>query len=248
MIAEAIEKIVKLATPKTYEIGKDTYTIDSSMRRIEPHVDRVKRIAFSSLDGVVKALKCEINRDEIQKPVFVNVDRHDHVSVFTTYRRDNLGRDSLYEAAPELPLPFSEWSSHDDAIIMLRSQFEQNGDVEYLLDLLSRLSSDDSVTSEDNGVTQKITATTGVDLKRYETPKARVILAPFRTFLEVGQPESEFLLRIKAGDKEKGVPPKVGIIEADGGAWKLAAKANIANYFRAHLADLIENGDVIVTE
>ena len=38
----------------------------------------------------------------------------------------------------------------------------------------------------------------------------------FRTFLEVEQPESEFLLRV---DPDEGI----GFFEADGGIWKLEA-------------------------
>lgn len=248
MIKEAIEKIVSLATPKTYQIGSDTYTIDQNMRRVTPHVDRPPKMGFTSLDGIVQAIKTEIGREEVTKPLFVNIESHEDVRVFTTYRHDNLDRDLLYVASPDLPAKFAEWSYHEDAIIMLRSRFIPNEGTEYLLDLLARISNEDSVTSEDNGVSQKVSASMGIALKSFEQVKPRVALAPFRTFLEVPQPESEFLLRIKPGDKESGTQPKVGIIEADGGAWKLAAKHNIADYFQEHLAELIAEGQVVVAE
>lgn len=248
MLKAAIEYITTLATPKTYDLNGDTYTNDANMRRIAPHVDRPSKMGFSSLDGIVQAIQTEISREEVTKPLFVNIESHEDVRVFTTYRHDNLDRDLLYTASPELPAKFSEWSNHEDAIIMLRSRFIPNGGTEYLLDLLARISNEDSVTSEDNGVSQKVSATMGVALKSLEQVKPRVALAPFRTFLEVQQPESEFLLRIKPGDKESGTPPKVGIIEADGGAWRLAAKHNIADYFREHLAGLIAAGQVVVAE
>lgn len=246
MIKEAIEKIVSLATPKTYEIGDDTYTIDPNMKRITPHVDRPTAIAFSSLDGVVQAIQTEMER--VTQPVFVSVSSHKKIEVFTTYRKDNMARDLLYTATPDLPEPFRTWSEHDDTIIMLRSRFIQNEGAEYLLDLLSRISSEDSVQSEDNGVSQKVSATKGVALKAFERVKSRVLLAPFRTFLEVEQPESEFILRLKQGDKEKGTQTQIGIIEADGGAWKLAAKHSIADYFRGQLGDLLEENKVVVAE
>ena len=68
-----------------------------------------------------------------------------------------------------------------------------------------------------------------------------VRLRPFRTFLEVEQPESEFLLLV---DADKGI----GLFEADGGVWKLEAKRNIADYFASHLADLIDAGQVVVMQ
>lgn len=36
------------------------------------------------------------------------------------------------------------------------------------------------------------------------------------------------------------------LYEADGGAWKLEAKRNIAAYLGEKLADLVENGNVVV--
>lgn len=66
-----------------------------------------------------------------------------------------------------------------------------------------------------------------------------VHLQPYRTFLEVAQPASDFLLRI---DKD-GHP---ALYEADGGAWKLEAKRSIAAYLGGQLADLVESGNVVV--
>ena len=78
-----------------------------------------------------------------------------------------------------------------------------------------------SVTSEDNGVTQTVEARKGIALKAREQVKPRVPLCPFRTFLEVEQPESEFLVRMREGGE-------IGLFEADGGMWKLDAK-NLSN-------------------
>lgn len=66
-------------------------------------------------------------------------------------------------------------------------------------------------------------------------------LRPFRTFLEVEQPESEFLLRV---DPDEGI----GFFEADGGIWKLEAKKNIADYFLKNMGDLIDAGKVVVMQ
>ena len=39
---------------------------------------------------------------------------------------------------------------------------------------------------------------------------------------------------------------KITLIEADGGVWKLEATRNIAGYFEDKLAELIEDGRVVV--
>ena len=49
------------------------------------------------------------------------------------------------------------------------------------------------------------------------------------------------LLRLKEGGG-------VALFEADGGAWELEARANIANRLREDLAELIQTGVCIVVE
>lgn len=124
-------------------------------------------------------------------------------------------------------------------LIQLRSLFLQTPDVAYLLDLLSKMSDEEKVTSQDNGVTQVVEARKGVALKEQVEVRPRVKLTPFRTFLEVDQPESEFLLRVGDGGQ-------VGLFEADGGVWKLVAKRSIAAYLEGRLKDLVEAGRVVI--
>ena len=101
------------------------------------------------------------------------------------------------------------------------------------------MTDENSISTQDNGVTQTVEARQGIALKERVEIRPRVVLQPFRTFLEVDQPESEFLLRV---DAEKGI----GLFEADGGVWKLEAKKNIAAYFAKNLSDLIEAGQVVI--
>lgn len=76
------------------------------------------------------------------------------------------------------------------------------------------------------------TAATKVDVNSKLAPvksSARPIvrLAPYRTFREIKQPESEFLLRSRIDDNNV---PKLALYEADGGAWKISAIHGIAEY------------------
>ncbi len=88
-------------------------------------------------------------------------------------------------------------------------------------------------------MTQTVEAKSGIALTAAVEVRPYVNLQPFRTFLEVAQPESMFLLRL---DNEG----HVALIEADGGVWKLEATRNIAAYFEKNLADLIGAGRVVV--
>lgn len=61
-----------------------------------------------------------------------------------------------------------------------------------------------------------------------------VKLKPYRTFLEVDQPVSEFIFRMKQ-DKYDGV--LCALFEADGGAWKMEATERIKKYLESELKE-----------
>lgn len=236
MIKEAIQYLVSLKENKTYQIGGDTYS-DHELVRIEPHVDRPARISVTGLDSIVKLVRNELDLFD-SLPVFIRVDGARSVSVFTALDAV-MERDSLYEAKCDVPGFRDGYRGTEAAIIELRSKFAPGEGVDYLLNLLSRISTENGVTTRDNGVSQEVEARQGISLRAMVQVKPRVSLRPYRTFLEVEQPESEFLLRV---DAEEGV----GLFEADGGMWAMDAKRRIAAYFEEKLAEEIHGGKVVV--
>lgn len=236
MLKEFVEKIVELATPQTYTVNGDTYSIDR-LHRIAPHVDRPETFHVSGLDSIEKLVRNEIHKLPVRQ-VMVRVCGPTRVEVSTTFR-DDLSRDTLYIAESDVPGFRDGFRDRETALIQLRSLFAPTPDLDYLLTLLSRVSKEANVTSTDNGVTQQVEARAGIALLDTIQIKPRVSLQPFRTFLEVAQPESEFLLRLD----ENG---RVGLWEADGGVWKLEAKRLIASWLGDALADLVEVGSVVI--
>ena len=237
MLAKMIDKIVSLKQTQTFEIGGQTYT-DGHLTRIPPHVDRPECITVSGLDGVCKLIRTEM--EKVGVTILVQARSYKTVEVMTTYLPD-FSRNALYRAEADVPGLRTGFRDRETALIELRSLFIPNEGTQYLLDLLSRITDEKSVSSRDNGVTQVVEARQGVALNAVVEVKPRILLRPFRTFLEVEQPESEFLLRVNA---DKGI----GFFEADGGVWRLEAKRNIADYFARNLADLIDAGRVVVMQ
>lgn len=235
MLKEFVEKIVSLKENKIYEINGESYS-DNDLVRIAPHVDRPSVESVTSLDSIVKLIKNEMRL--VNQKIFVRVTRHDIVEVFTAYDK-YYKRNRLYDAKADTPSDCLGWNDYENAMIAFRSRFKQTEDIEYLLSILSRISDENSITSEDNGVTQKVEARAGIALAMKETVRPRVTLAPFRTFLEVDQPESEFLLRLREGRQ-------IGLFEADGGMWKLQAKSNIKDYLEKNLEAEIAAKNVVV--
>lgn len=236
MLKAMINRIVELAAPTTYEIGGYTYSSDN-LKLVKPVKWAPEGIDVTGLDSVCKLVRNEAGL--VGRKIFVRVAAYNRVEVFTTYD-DQYERSYLYRCTADTPsVTVNRFSPYENAVIELRSLYIPNEDTDYLLQLLSSISSESKVTSTDNGVTQTVEAKQGIALSQMVAVKPRVSLKPFRTFIEVEQPESEFLLRI-SGDG------KIGLYEADGGVWKLEATRNVAGYFEDKLADLIEKGDVVV--
>lgn len=241
MLKELIEHIQETTKPFIREIEGRTFVISgrAGAEEILPSVFKTKTLSLQSLEALVTMVQNEAANMEL--PLFITVPDHLTVRCFGHPDPDlRYDRKIYYEAkAADVPGFHGGFREQGKAIIELRSQFVPGEGTEYLLGLLSRISKDSGVTSSDNGVSQVVEARQGVALKTNVNVKPRVPLRPFRTFQEVEQPESEFLLRL---DGEGNI----GLFEADGGMWKLAARKTVKAFLEEKLADLIAAGSVYI--
>ncbi len=222
--------------PQIHDIGGKIYS-SVSLYPVEEPTRIAKQITFNNLKSLVTMIKAE--RDRFSLPIYINVSNHTEVNVFDSMN-ERLERQTPFRCVSEgSRFEFGRNYDYESFVIALRSMFVQNDDVQNLLELLQRVSNIESVEAEDDGITQRITASSGTSLNRTLTAAPIRTLAPFRTFREVEQPKSDFLFRISNGNK-------FALYEADGGAWKLAAKNRILEYFEFELAEEIKNGAVIV--
>ena len=239
MSRELYDRIQETAKTEVLHIGTKDYTTEK-VYMVEDPIYFPENFCVNTLAGLAEILKTEIDRHTYQ-PMIVNV-RYSHVvEVFAAYD-DRFVRSNPYTARfDSVPLTIGQYMPHEEFMIELRSKYVRNDDVEYLLGLLASVVDENSVKSTDNGLSQKVEVQKGITTIGEEIIKPIVSLAPYRTFLEVEQPESEFLVRLKEGGQ-------IGLFEADGGAWKLKAKENVAAYLRNDLKQLIEAGKLVVTE
>ena len=124
------------------------------------------------------------------------------------------------------------------AQVAMRTRFQETSDIPYLQKLLSEITLGAKVTRNDNGVATSIVTQKGVSLQENATIRPIVNLRPYRTFQEVEQPESAFLIRV---DERS-----IRFIGADGGMWKLKARQTIKEFLEQHFTDEIESGTVVV--
>jgi hypothetical protein len=124
------------------------------------------------------------------------------------------------------------WSL-EEFLIALQVRFADSDDRQKLLRLLSSVKSEDVKTALDNGMTQVVEARNGVALvANHEVPNP-VSLSPYRTFREVTQPESLFVLRLRSGANL----PESALFSADGGIWQLTAIQRVRDWLVLNLPE-----------
>ena len=102
----------------------------------------------------------------------------------------------------------------------MQSCFKESDDREAVTILASNIVNTQEATYSDNGTTQQAVMKTGITTKDNVLVPNPVNLIPYRTFLEVEQPASDFVFRIGEG---RGGAPVFKLVAADGGLWKSQA-------------------------
>lgn len=113
-------------------------------------------------------------------------------------------------------------------VILLQALFFRTDDREKVLGLVGNLKEEAVRQTEDDGITQTVTARAGLVTSAAVQVPNPVQLAPYRTFTEVAQPISKFILRLRSAGA--GERPQCGLFEADGGAWKAEAIQTVKDY------------------
>lgn len=165
---------------------------------------------------------------------FVIVQSPTGVSFGTGASEPYLQRHFIAQAlAPAPSIPYGSQMAIETFLVMLRTLFVETDNVKAIVDLLSSIDATNSIRVSDDGLSQAVTVSKGVRGKADAKVPNPVVLQPYRTFAEVIQPASPFLLRLHA--RQPLEMPFVSLTEADMGQWRLAAVANV----KAFLVDAL---------
>jgi hypothetical protein len=229
VIKEAIQKIEQLVVEaqdnKLFKLGDRDYTTENMMPIVPP---RASAIGISSLTGLIDWYEKEMrSRDD----VIIHVKNEGTIRV--SREPDALWKDREYFAEVS-PLPYNDFSFNifqtiETTIIELQSKFVETPERNKVIDFISKITANEVVTAEDDGTAQKVVAKNEIGRLDQQKFSPIVKLKPYRTFREVDQPESRFLLRLKQQEKSL---PIVALFEADGGEWRNVAVQNIAKFLR----------------
>lgn len=238
MLKAALEYITNLREPNIEEINGDFYS-DKPLHRIDAYYPKANaQIEMSTLTGFVRYITECI--DEYEGIMIVHVVSPTMVKL---YSRLDINREREYVATSVAMLPelrFGTYTDQESFCIGLQSKFISNEDRELLLKFAGTVQKGTIAEYGDDGVTQKATIKTGIASTSDAIVPNPVTLKPYRTFLEVEQPESKFVFRMK---DLNGV--QCALFEADGGAWKIEAMQRIKDYLQESLREVKDQFIVI---
>lgn len=215
---ETLEWLKKHSEPKITEIEGIQYCDRDLSPIFEPMANS---LFVHTLTGFVDYVK--ENLDSLPETM-VHVFKHDEVHLFAALESQSRRREYFIRAKRNpVDFEFGCFMDAENFNVRLQSLFIESKAREQVLKITGNVKEESVRQSEDDGVTQKVTARSGVALvAEVELPNP-VGLRPYRTFLEVPQPLSNFVLRAKDG-------PRFALFEADGGAWKLDAIKKVRDY------------------
>ena len=226
MIKEAIDRILELQQPITVKVNGEEYST-VRLNRV-PREMQAEPLQVSTLSSLVQYIT---KFQETKKKVAYLVHVIDPTTVkFLSGLDGDRERETLMVARAETPkIPFGSFIDNETMLIAVQSMFidDPNTDRAAVLKFAGTVTAGSVKEYGDDGVTQKATIKQGVASKAEAIVPSPCVLRPFRTFAEVEQPESQFIFRMKEGRDEEVLS---ALYEADGGAWKNQARANICAY------------------
>lgn len=236
MIKEALQYIVGLSEARIHNVTLPDGTIqtysDKSMNLLKKDIPKADYITMNTLTSLIDYIKGGI--DTMADKMIIEVESPTEVTLYSPLD-DNRKREYLVNVKALLPnFEFSTFMNQENFCINLQSKFLDERDRALILKFAGTVEAGTVAEYGDDGITQKATIKTGIASKSDAVVPNPVRLTPYRTFLEVDQPASNFVFRIKQ-DKCEGIA--CALFEADGGAWKIEAKNNIKEYLQRELAE-----------
>lgn len=203
------------------------------LERDDPSEPSPAALELSTLTGVVDYIKAGI----ADMDVYVQVCGPALVKVVAPVVGGMRQQFVYATAKPTLPeFQMSSYMDPEQFIILLQSAVVPSDDQARALTLCGEIKSGIARDIEDDGISQEVATKAGLTRASKTTPKNPFNLAPYRTFPEIDQPTSSFILRMKqVPGADGGLGAAAALFEADGGAWRSEAIRGIGAWLREQL-------------
>lgn len=224
---QALEYLVNLGETNIIEVNNQNY---STKQLYNIKLPRPAELITTTLTSLVDYIKSGM--DKKFSKLLVHVISPNEVALYSELGTDEV-RDCymLCKALTPNNVKYNNFLDTESFNIMLQSSFIDNDDKAILLKVTGNVKEENVQQVGDDGVSQGIAIRTGVASVANVVVPNPVVLAPFRTFPEVKQPESKFIFRMQSG-------PRAALYEADGGAWRNEAMNRVKEYLQDSLAEV----------
>lgn len=225
--SDAVKAIQDSVITQTIDVGGNVFTTRNVF--LPPAEPQPKTLQLHTLTGFAEFIntfdKSKIACIHVQDASNVwacgqIVGRHNERAYFARAVRLGAGK-----------FPFGQYLDQEDFVIGAQAAFVPSETRAKLLSLVGNLIDEAVNNQSDNGITQKVSTRRGISLAGVDEVPNPVLLAPYRTFPEIKQPESSFVLRVQKGCQ-------VALFETLNKEWELAAIQSIADFLRSKIKDV----------
>lgn len=241
MLKSLFEYVVGLSKVNVVTIDGTVYT-DKPLRLPEmPTIETLRTDNLSSIVNFIKhAWDADLHDmdDTVQK--IIHVEDAGKVNLYSSVCNECMDRQKFMTAEwAGNKFPFGQFMDAEKFNILLQTCFMETDDLKVIQQVVGNLRDEAVQNYGDDGVSQSVTIRTGIATVGQVRVPSPAKLRPYRTFLEVEQPASLFILRMREGGQ-------CALFEADGGLWRETARQNIRNYFEYELEKMVSEHKVVI--
>lgn len=241
MLKSLFEYVVDLSKANVVTIDGTVYT-DKPLHLLEmPTIETLRTDNLSSIVNFIKhAWDADLHDmdDTVQK--IIHVEDAGKVNLYSSVCNECIDRQKFMTAEwAGNKFPFGQFMDAEKFNILLQTCFMETDDLKVIQQVVGNLRDEAVQNYGDDGVSQSVTIRTGIAAVGQVRVPSPAKLRPYRTFLEVEQPASLFILRMR----EDG---QCALFEADRGLWRETARQNIRNYFKYELEKMVSEHKVVI--
>lgn len=241
MLKSLFEYVVGLSKANMVNIDGTVFT-DKPLHL--PEMPAIETLHTDNLSSIVNFIKnagdADLNYldDTVQK--IIHVEDAGKVNLYSSVCNEYMDRQKFMTAEwAGNKFPFGQFMDAEKFNILLQTCFMETDDLKVIQQVVGNLRDEAVQNYGDDGVSQSVTIRTGIATVGQVRVPSPAKLRPYRTFLEVEQPASLFILRMREGGQ-------CALFEADGGLWRETARKNIRNYFEYELEKMVSEHKVVI--
>ena len=227
----------KDAIQYTYELGQNNTTLEINGVIFSPRgfapvkMPTPDILHMTTLTGMVDFVTN--NRDHLDlSSLIIHVEAPDLVYLYGPLMPGTCQRLLYVETEPLLPgIRLEDHLTAEQFNLQLQYAFVDTPQRADLLAFIGSIREEAVRDTEDDGVSQVVTAKSGIARVAEVRAPNPVVLRPYCTFPEIEQPERTFVLRMRSG-------PLAGLWGADGGAWRNKAMYSIQAFLSEKLPEI----------